>query len=93
MCLAVPGRLAEWIEREPPFAEGIVEFAGVRRRTNLACVPDVVVGDFVLVHAGIAISRIDADEAERILKTLDEIEFEQLGDKPESMSRSSEDSP
>lgn len=73
MCLAVPGRLAEWIEREPPFAEGIVEFAGVRRHTNLACVPEAVVGDFVLVHAGVAISRIDAGEAARILKTLEEL--------------------
>ena len=66
MCLAVPGQLVEWIERESPFAEGVVEFAGVRRRTNLACVPEAVVGDFVLVHAGVAISRIDADEAQRI---------------------------
>ncbi|MDA1052154.1 MAG: HypC/HybG/HupF family hydrogenase formation chaperone [Planctomycetota bacterium] len=74
MCLAVPGKLTEWIERTPPFSEGIVEFAGVRRRTNLACVPDVVVGDFVLVHAGVAISRIEAAEADRILQILDEIE-------------------
>ncbi|MCA9141382.1 MAG: HypC/HybG/HupF family hydrogenase formation chaperone [Planctomycetaceae bacterium] len=77
MCLAVPGQLVEWIERESPFAEGVVEFAGVRRRTNLACVPEAVVGDFVLVHAGVAISRIDADEAQRILRTLEEIEFDQ----------------
>lgn len=74
MCLAVPGKLTEWIERTPPFAEGFVEFAGVRRRTNLACVPDAVVGDFVLVHAGLAISRIEAAEADRILRTLDEID-------------------
>ena len=76
MCLAVPGKLTEWIEREPPFAEGIVEFAGVRRRTNLACVPEVVVGDFVLVHAGVAIARIEADEAQRIWQSLAEIEDE-----------------
>jgi hydrogenase expression/formation protein HypC len=76
MCLAVPGKLTQWTERESPFAEGIVEFAGVSRRTNLSCVPDVVVGEFVLVHAGVAISRIDAEEAERILQTLEEIEFE-----------------
>jgi hydrogenase expression/formation protein HypC len=93
MCLAVPGKLTEWIEREPPFAEGIVEFAGVRRRTNLACVPDVVVGDFVLVHAGIAISCIDADEAERILKTLDEIEFDTPTDGPADSPRNSGDLP
>lgn len=76
MCLAVPGQLTEWIERESVFAEGVVEFAGVRRRTNLACVPDVSVGDFVLVHAGVAISRIDAAEANRILQTLGEVDFD-----------------
>ncbi len=76
MCLAVPGRLTEWLERTPPFAEGVVEFAGIRRRTNLACVPEAEVGDFVLVHAGVAINRIDADEAERILQTLAEIDFD-----------------
>ncbi len=77
MCLAVPGKLTEWIEREPPFAEGIVEFAGIRRRTNLACVPHVAVGDYVLVHAGVAISRIEADEAARILRALEEIDFDE----------------
>lgn len=83
MCLAVPGRLTEWIAREPLFAEGIVEFAGVRRRTNLACVPDVSVGDYVLVHAGIAISRIEADEAARILRALEQIEFDVSSDETE----------
>ena len=79
MCLAVPGKLTEWIERELPFAEGLVEFAGVCRRTNLACVPDAVVGDFVLVHAGVAITRIHADEADRILKTLAAIDQNRPG--------------
>jgi hydrogenase expression/formation protein HypC len=85
MCLAVPGQLIEWIERESPFAEGVVEFAGVCRRTNLACVPEAVVGDFLLVHAGVAISRIDADEAQRILRTLEEIEFDQPPFKSEDL--------
>ncbi|MBI2480255.1 MAG: HypC/HybG/HupF family hydrogenase formation chaperone [Planctomycetia bacterium] len=93
MCLAVPGRLTEWIEREPPFAEGVVECAGVRRRTNLAFVPQAVVGDFVLVHAGIAISRIEADEAERILRTLEAIELDSPMNDPDRLPRTEEDLP
>lgn len=73
MCLAVPGKLVEWVERRPPFATAAVEFGGVRRNVSMACVPDVDAGDYVLVHAGIAISRIDAAEAERVLATLAEL--------------------
>lgn len=68
MCLALPGRVVEWIDRDPLFARAQVEFAGVRRECHLACVPDAEVGDYVVVHAGIAISRIDAKAAEQLLK-------------------------
>ncbi len=74
MCLAVPGQLMEWIERDPLFAEGRVRFGGLTRRVSLQCVPEVDVGDYVLVHAGIAISRISPAEAEALLATLDELE-------------------
>ncbi|MBL8851291.1 MAG: HypC/HybG/HupF family hydrogenase formation chaperone [Planctomycetaceae bacterium] len=74
MCLAVPGKLVQWLERRAPFSTAAVEFAGVRRSINMACVPDATEGDYVLVHAGIAISRIDAAEAQRVLST-----FAQLG--------------
>ena len=60
MCLAVPGKLIQWIERRPPFSTATVEFGGVRRQINMACLPDATAGDYVLVHAGIAISRIMA---------------------------------
>ena len=65
MCLAVPGKVVEWVERRPPFSAALVEFEGVRRQVSMACVPDVVAGDYVLVHAGIAISQVDAAEASR----------------------------
>lgn len=70
MCLAVPGKVVGWLDREPLFARAEVEFAGVRRVCYMACVPDVEVGEFVIVHAGVAISRVDADEAQRILNDL-----------------------
>ena len=64
MCLGVPGRVVEWVHRDPPFAQAKVEFGGVVRACSMACVPDVNVGEYVVVHAGIAISRIDAAAAE-----------------------------
>jgi hydrogenase expression/formation protein HypC len=75
MCLAVPGKVVEWIEREQPFAAAAVEFGGVRRQVSMACVPDAECGDFVLVHAGIAITRIDPIEAARVLQMLAELEL------------------
>jgi hydrogenase expression/formation protein HypC len=83
MCLAVPGRLIQWIERQPLFSTATVEFGGVRRQVNMVCLPDAAAGDYVLVHAGIAISLIDAAEAERVLATLAE-----LGLDDETMSTS-----
>ena len=77
MCLGVPGRVVEWLERDPLLARAQVEFAGVRRECHLACVPDAEVGDYVVVHAGIAISRIDAAAAERLLQ-----ELRALGESP-----------
>jgi hydrogenase expression/formation protein HypC len=70
MCLAVPGKVVEVTNQAPPFASGVIEFAGVRRNVNLTCVPQVAPGDFVLVHAGIAIAQINAAEADRMLQEL-----------------------
>lgn len=70
MCLAVPGKIVRWIDRDPTFARAEVEFGGVRRVCHMACVPDAPEGDYVLVHAGVAITRIDADEARRVLDDL-----------------------
>ncbi len=68
MCLGIPGKVIEWISRDPVFGLALVEFGGVRRECHMACVPDVEVGDYVIVHAGIAISRINEQEAERTLR-------------------------
>lgn len=75
MCLAVPGLVVEVVGDEPTFATGLVEFAGVRRSVSLACVPEAQPGDYVLVHAGLAISRINAEEAAKVLKALEEMEL------------------
>jgi hydrogenase expression/formation protein HypC len=66
MCLGVPGRVVEKPTAGEAMAWATVEFAGVRRRVCLACVPEAEPGDYVIVHAGIAISKIDAEEAQRV---------------------------
>ncbi len=75
MCLAVPGKVVQWIDREAPFARARIAFGGVTREVSMQCLPDAATGDYVLVHAGIAISRIDPVEAERLLKSLDELDL------------------
>jgi hydrogenase expression/formation protein HypC len=66
---------------EPPFTSAVVEFGGVRRRVNLACVPQATQGDYVLVHAGVAISRINAAEAAQVLEALEQLGLnEELAD-------------
>jgi hydrogenase expression/formation protein HypC len=70
MCLAIPGLVVETDSEAPPFTSAVVQFDGVHRRVSLACVPEATQGDYVLVHAGVAISRINAAEAEKVLETL-----------------------
>lgn len=70
MCLGIPGKIVRWLEREGVFSQAEVEFDGVRRVVHMACVTEAEEGDYVIVHAGIAISRVDPEEAEQIFKTL-----------------------
>jgi hydrogenase expression/formation protein HypC len=76
MCLAIPGEVIRWLNREPPFCEAEVRFSGVLRKINMMCVPDVDVGQYVIVHAGIAISKIDAAAVE-LLTSLTEMDIEE----------------
>ena len=70
MCLAIPGKILTITDTTRLGRSGVVDFEGVRRSVHLACVPDASVGDYVLVHAGVAIGRIDPDEAARTLELL-----------------------
>ena len=73
MCLAVPGRVLSIEGDDPAFRTGNVDFCGVRKSVNLAFTPEVGLGDFVLVHVGFAISRVDEEEAARTYSYLKEI--------------------
>jgi hydrogenase expression/formation protein HypC len=79
MCLAVPGKVVE-ILGEGELRMGKVDFSGVKRQVSLAFVPEVQLGDYVLVHVGFAISRIDEQQAMETLSALAEIgELGELG--------------
>jgi len=73
MCLAVPGLILEVSGDDPLARTGRVSFGGVVKEINLAFVPEAGRGDYVLVHVGFAISRIDEGEAARIFAYLKEI--------------------
>lgn len=70
MCLAVPGRILSIDGDDPLLRSGQVDFAGIRKRVNLSYVPDAAVGDYVLVHVGFAISKVDETEATQVLDYL-----------------------
>jgi len=74
MCLGVPGKVVRWINREGTSAQASIEFDGISRVCHMACATEADVGDYVIVHAGIAISRIDAEEAARIFAELSAID-------------------
>jgi hydrogenase expression/formation protein HypC len=74
MCLAVPGRVISIKGSDSLTKTGKVSFSGIVKDVSLAVVPDVSVGDYVLVHAGFAISVIDESEADRTFEYLREIE-------------------
>lgn len=72
MCLGVPGKIVS--TTGDGFSRmGRVDFGGALRDVSLAYVPEAEVGDYVIVHVGFAISRLDEEEAERTLQTLREL--------------------
>lgn len=73
MCLAVPGRILSIDGDDPILRAGRVDFAGVVKRVNLSYVPEAVVGDYVLVHVGFAISTVDEAEARQVFAYLSQM--------------------
>ncbi|MHB8623439.1 MAG: HypC/HybG/HupF family hydrogenase formation chaperone [Sulfuricaulis sp.] len=69
MCLAIPAKVIQRLDNDL----ALVEVGGVRNQISLMLVDDVAVGDYVIVHVGFAISRLDAAEAEKSLALFDEI--------------------
>ena len=77
MCLGIPGQIVEIVDTEKKLAK--VNVSGVKREVNIACIVDEehpvesCIDDWVLVHVGFAMSRIDAEEAEKTLALLTEL--------------------
>jgi hydrogenase expression/formation protein HypC len=65
MCLGIPSKV---IEVDAAFKTGKIDYLGTKLKTNFALLDDIKIGDWVIVHAGFAISRLDEDDA---LETLD----------------------
>jgi len=63
MCLALPARVVELL----PDSEGLIDIGGVRKRISLELVADVQPGDYVIVHVGYALQKLDPDEAAKTL--------------------------
>lgn len=72
MCLAVPGRVTKLEGDDPLLRTALIDFGGISKRVSMACLPDAQLGDTVLVHAGVAITRLTDADADRLHQLLDE---------------------
>ena len=76
MCLAIPGKVVSINGDDPLTRMGRIDFSGVIKQACLAYVPEVNVGDYVIVHVGFALSKVDEAEAQKVfeyLKQMDEL--------------------
>ena len=81
MCLAVPGKVMSIKGVEPFSRTGKVNFGGIMKEVSLAYTPDVKVGDYVIVHVGFAISKVDEAEAVKVFEYLQQMdELKELED-------------
>jgi len=74
MCLAIPGKIESVSGDDPLTRMGKINFGGILKEASLAYVPEAGVGDYVIVHVGFAISRLDEDEAQKVFEYLREME-------------------
>lgn len=73
MCLAVPGKVTSISGDDPIMRTGRIDFGGVIREVNLCYVPEVKLGDYVVVHVGFALSVVDEEEANKVFEYLRQI--------------------
>ena len=74
MCLAVPGKITSISGDDPLTRMGKIDFGGILKEASLAYVPEAGVGDYVIVHVGFAISRLDEAEANQVFEYLREMQ-------------------
>lgn len=78
MCLAIPARIAEKLDNDM----ALIDLGGVRKEISLSLVDAVAVGDYVIVHVGYALTKLDPEEAERTLRLFAEMGAMQTEDQP-----------
>jgi hydrogenase expression/formation protein HypC len=74
MCLAIPGKVESITGADPLTRMGRVNFGGVIKEACLAYVPEVKVGDYVIVHVGFALSKVDEAEARKVFEYLEQMD-------------------
>ncbi|GJL60381.1 MAG: hydrogenase assembly protein HypC [Nitrospirales bacterium] len=82
MCLAIPGQIQR-ID-DDALRQGTVSFAGVTKEVCLALVPEAEVGDYVIVHVGFAISKVDEQAAKESLSLIEQLSSGQINESPSS---------
>ncbi|MCU7549140.1 HypC/HybG/HupF family hydrogenase formation chaperone [Chitinophagaceae bacterium LB-8] len=80
MCLAIPGKILSIVSPvDETFRQGKVSFSGIVKEVNLCMVPEATVGDYVLVHVGVAICKVDEEEARQTFAYLQQMgELEEI---------------
>jgi hydrogenase expression/formation protein HypC len=86
MCLAIPGKIID-IHEHDSVRMARVQFGGVVRHACLDFCPEAAPGDYVMVHVGFAISKVDTEEAERTYAALEEMELLQAELPPEESEK------
>ncbi len=71
MCLAIPGKIVEFTDAlDDVFRIAKVDYGGIQKEVNMSMLPEAKVGDYVMVHVGVAISIVDEQEAQETAKFL-----------------------
>jgi hydrogenase expression/formation protein HypC len=84
MCLAIPGKIESMSGDDPLTRMGRINFGGIFKEACLAFVPEAKIGDYVIVHVGFALSKLDEDEAQKVFDYLKQME--DLGELKEASS-------
>ena len=74
MCLAIPGKVTSITGDDPLWRMGRVDFGGIIKEVSLAYVPEVKIGEYVIVHVGFALSKLDETEARKVFEYLKEMD-------------------
>lgn len=74
MCLGIPGKIVDITSTDPVYRAGSVQFGEITKEVSLAYVPEAQPGEYVIVHAGFALSVIDEEEAREVFRMIETLE-------------------